>query len=72
MELISKHKWGIFDQELSQRLSDLGEVLDETAIKSRMTKETLHPFNRSRRGQSLNNLDLSLVYLDAPIKNDMT
>jgi len=71
MTRISNNKWGIFGQDLSQRLSDIGEVLDEVAIKSRMTNETLHPFDKSRMGQSLNDLNLSLVHLDPPINNDM-
>jgi len=43
MTLINKHKWGIFGQELSQRFSDLGEILHEATIKSHMTKGNFIP-----------------------------
>ena len=48
--LISKDKQGILGEELSKRFSNLGEILDKAAIKPRMTKETPHPFYRSRKG----------------------
>ena len=71
MELINKHKRGIFSQELSHRFSNLRDVLDEVVIKSHMTKKTPHLFYRSRRQQLPSNLNLSLIYLDALIRNDM-
>jgi len=41
MTLISKNKGGILGEKLSYRFSYLREILDEAAIKARMTKETL-------------------------------
>ena len=62
------HLW----PKLSERFGDLGEVLDEAAVKPRVTKESPHPFDRSRRAQSLYDLNLSLINLDAPSRNNMT
>jgi len=72
MTLISKHKWDIFGQKLSERCGNLGEVLDEVVVKPRVTKETPHPFDQSWRGKSLYDLNLSLIGLDAPSRNNMT
>ena len=72
MELINKYKQGIFGQKLSHRLSDLREILDETTTKFHVTKETPHTFDRSRRGQLINDLKLSVVHLDVPIRYNMT
>jgi len=69
MALISKNKRGILGEKLSWRFSDLRAVLDKAAIKSHMTP---HPFYRSRRGQSLNDLNLSFIHLDAPTRDDTT
>jgi len=37
-----------------------------------MTKETSHPFYRSRRGKPLNNFNLNVIHFDAPSRNNMT
>ena len=60
--------WDMFGQKLSERFGDL----DEAAVKPRVIKETPDPFDRSRRGQSLYDLNLSLINLDAPSRNNMT
>ena len=64
--------WDMFGQKLSERFGDLGEVLDEAAVKPHVTKETPQPFDWSRRGKSLYDLNLILIDLDAPSRNNMT